>query len=162
MAVTIVIFAIVAFCFAALNIFNPETLWTHWFAYPAAVLAIILGIALIFASRSVRQKRIRADDNGIEEIHGSDSRRIKWSDVAGLKMRRSYRWEYSASSTGRSKSKLYGSPSLILLDKNGRELLKLSDDWKPWDQCRRLFDYIPVRTGLTVQSEVKQDLLDMF
>jgi len=160
MAVVIVILAFVAFGFAALNIFNPETLWTRWLAYPAAFLAVILGIALLFASRSVRQMRIRADDNGIEVIHGSDSRRIKWSDVAGLKMRQTYREEYSgpASSTGRMKSKVYSSPSLILLGKNGRELLKLSDDWKPWDQCRRLFDYIPVRTGLPVQSEEKRDL----
>jgi len=160
MAVVIVILAIVAFCFAALNILRPETLWTRWLAYPAAFLAVILGIALIFASRSVRQMRIRADDNGIEKIYGSDSRRIKWSDVAGLRMRRAYREEYTgpASSTGRMKSKVYGSPSLILLDKTGKELLELRADWAPSDQCRRLFDYIPVRTGLPVQSEEKRDL----
>ncbi|MCX6636618.1 MAG: hypothetical protein NT090_16275, partial [Acidobacteria bacterium] len=160
MAVTIVILAIVAFCFAALNIFNPETLWTRWLAYPAAFLAVILGIALLFASRSVRQMRIRADENGIEVIQGSDSRRIRWSDVAGLKMRRTYREEYSgpAGSTGRGKSKVRGEPSLIFLDKAGRELLELRADWAPSDQCRRLFDYIPVRTGLSVQKEVKRDL----
>jgi hypothetical protein len=143
-----------------LSIFNPETLWTRWLAYPAAVLAIILGIVLIFASRGVRQMRIRADGNGIEVIHGSDSRRVRWSDVAGLKMRRTYREEYSgpAGSTGRGKRKVWGEPSLILLDKTGRELLELRGDWKPWDQCRRLFDYIPVRTGLPVQSEEKRDL----
>jgi uncharacterized membrane protein YecN with MAPEG domain len=159
-AAVFVILAIVAFCFAALNIFNPETLWTRWLAYPAAFLAVILGIALIFASRGVRQMRIRADDNGIEKIYGSDSRRIKWSNVAGLKMRQTYREEYSgpASSTGRMKSKVYGEPSLILLDKTGKELLELRADLAPGDQCRRLFDYIPVRTGLPVQSEVKRDL----
>jgi hypothetical protein len=86
-AAGIVILAVVAFGFAALSIFNPETLWTRWLAYPAAFLAVILEIALIFASRSVRQMRLRADNNGIEKIHRSDSRRIKWSDVAGLRNR---------------------------------------------------------------------------
>ncbi len=140
----------------------PWFLATRWLSYPVVALIVLFGIGMIFAAFGNQEMRIRANQDGVEIIDSSGSRKFLWTDVAALKRETVSRSTYSSGKVfSRGYSDKVMGRSLILLDRAGKELLKLDEDvaMEPVRDWMRLRAYIPKRTGLEVKEAARETLL---
>jgi len=141
---------------------NPAFLWTRYLGYPAAGVAALFGVGMIFAAFQNQSLRLRADNDGIQLKDDSGSRTILWKDVAALKHETVTR---STWNSGKYARRGYSSNTmghyLQLLDASGKVLYKIDEDvaMEPAQDWLRLRAFIPRRTNLPVQEETRETLL---
>ena len=138
-------------------VYYPDTLWRWWISYPAAFLLILLVPILLFVVMGQNLERIVADDNGIEVRTVSRSittvnQKAVWRDVDAVKMVEYWAQEPNSSDNSQLHSK-FVKKELVLLGRDGKELLKLADPLDPPQIYRRFLDSIPVWTKLAIQNE---------
>ena len=129
----------------------PETLWTRWLAYPAALVLLALTGVMLYVTFYQNKERIVADRDGIEvRVAGEAPERVNWSQVGTVKI---LKVEARIKSTS-ALTRLVGT-YFLLQDREGGELLKIDDPLAPSEAYQLFLDCIPVWTGLPVQRETE-------
>ena len=129
----------------------PETLWTRWLAYPAALVLLALTGVMLYVTFYQNKERIVADRDGIEvRVAGEAPEKVNWSQVGTVKI---LKVEAKIKSTS-ALTRLVGT-YFQLLDREGGELLKIDDPLAPSEAYQLFLDCIPTWTGLPVQRETE-------
>jgi uncharacterized membrane protein (UPF0136 family) len=138
-------------------VYAPDILWRWWISYPAAFLLILLVPILLFAFMGQDLVRIVADAQGIEIRTESRSitkvdQKVAWRDVAAIKIIEYWAKEPNAPVYSQLHNKFI-ERELVLLDREGKELLQLDDPLDPPQAYQRFLDSVPVWTKLTIRKE---------
>lgn len=129
----------------------PETLWTRWLSYPAALVLLALTGVMLYVAFYQNKERIVADRDGIEvRVAGETPEKVSWSQVGTVKILTVEARIKSTSALTRSVGTYF-----LLLDRNGGELLKIDDPLAPSETYQLFLDCIPAWTGLPVQRETE-------
>jgi len=129
----------------------PETLWTRWLAYPAALVLLALTGVMLYVTFYQNKERIVADRDGIEvRVAGEAPERVNWSQVGTVKI---LKVEARIKSTS-ALTRLVGT-YFLLQDREGGELLKIDDPLAPSEAYQLFLDCIPAWTGLPVHRETE-------
>lgn len=134
---------------------SPDVLWTKWLAYPAAFLALLLVGVMILITMSQRLERVVADARCIEvstEARGASVREtlVAWTQVGAVKRREVHINRTISRDIGR---RTFLRCELVLLDRAGGELLKLSEPLDPPASYKLFLESVPRWTGLPVVNE---------
>jgi hypothetical protein len=138
-------------------VYAPDILWRWWVSYPAALLLMLLVPFMLFAFMGQDLERIIADSQGIEVRSESRSvttvtQKVVWRDVDAIKMIEYWAKEPNKAVTSQLHSKFI-KRELVLLGRDGRELLQLADPLDPPRAYQRFLDSIPLWTKLAIQKE---------
>ncbi|MEN6604046.1 MAG: hypothetical protein ABFD86_16685 [Bryobacteraceae bacterium] len=128
----------------------PDTLWTRWLAYPAALGLVAIAIGAVFVAVSRRNVVYVADAQGIETRDLTGSTRVAWKDVGAVKSVERRVRRYRSSLTN------LVARYLLLEDRAGEELLRLEDVTPP-EAYQRFLAAIPAWTGQPVRQETVTD-----
>jgi hypothetical protein len=131
----------------------PDILWTKWLAWPAAAVAILIGVMIVLAAYDHKHTVVRADANGISETSRWSKKELAWTQVGKLVRVRRTRREYSQ--VNRRYSTRTSGFTWVLSDRDGRELMKIDEDMVPAEGLQRLLRYVPTRTGLPVEERTE-------
>ena len=141
-----------ALCFlfaAGFLILNPDTLWTRWISWPAAVVCVAVAIGAVLLAIDRRYAVYVADAQGIEVRKPTYSERVLWKDVAAIRLVTTKRKQSAGS---RSSGISYvASVRLLFEDREGEELLELSD-LAPQEAYQRFLDAVPVWAGHPIKK----------
>jgi hypothetical protein len=142
----------ICFLFAAgFLVRYPDTLWTRWISWPAAVVCVLIAAGAVLLAFDRRSVVYVADAQGIEVRSLLSSERVVWKDVAAIKLVETRRRQ--ASSSGRASGfTAFVSLHLVFQDREGEELLSLSD-LAPHEAYQRFLEALPVWVGKPVQNE---------
>jgi hypothetical protein len=138
-------------------VYAPDILWRWWISYPAALLVLLPVPFMLFAYMGQDLERIVADSNGIEVRSESRSvstgnQKVVWRDVAAIKMIEYWGKEPNKPNSSQLHSKFL-KRELVLLGRDGKELLQLTDPLDPPPAYQRFLDSIPLWTKLAIQKE---------
>ena len=136
----------------------PDLLWKWWLAYPAACVLMVLVAVMLVVVMAQKFELIVADSNGIEvstearNVVSSTEEKVAWRDVGAVKIVDLY-----IKATGKQYTNMrtdrFNRTELVLLDHNGKELLKLEVPLAPAGAYQRFLESIPVWTNLAIQKE---------
>ncbi len=138
-------------------VYAPDILWRWWISYPAAFLLMLLVPFMLFAYMGQDLERIIADSRGIEVRSESSSvstgsQKVSWRDVDAIKMIEYWGKEPNKVVNSQLHSKFL-KRELVLLGRDGKELLQLVDPLDPPRAYQRFLDSIPLWTKLAIQKE---------
>jgi hypothetical protein len=138
-------------------VYAPDILWRWWISYPAAVLLMLVVPFILLAFMGEDLVRIAANSQGIEVRTESRSvttvnQKVAWRDVDAVKVIEYWGKEPNKSVTSQLHSKFI-KRELLLLGREGKELLQLADPLDPPQAYRRFLDSVPLWTKLAVQKE---------
>lgn len=127
----------------------PQTLWTRWLAYPAALILLTLAGIVLYAASCQKKERIVADREGIEIRTGGEApKKVHWNRVGTVKI-----LEVRTRTKPDSPVTRVSGSYLLLQDREGIELLKVEEPLVPSEAYRLLLDCLPAWTGFPVQRE---------
>jgi hypothetical protein len=137
-------------------VYFPDILWRWWLSYPAAIVLILVVPVLLFVVMGQNLERVVADAHGIEVRTVSRSittvnEKIVWSDITAVKMIEYWGKDANASTYDHIHNKLV-KKELVLLGRDGKELMKLPDLLDPPQAYQRFLETIPVWTKLAIQE----------
>ncbi len=128
---------------------DPTLLWSAWLAYPVATITLLVAVGIGFVAWGVWRERLRADASGLARVQGETvMSQLRWSDLGSAVLVEN---RTSAAVSGPRVSRI--ERSLMLLDRQGRELMKMDWPLKPLDQGDHLLDAIPSWSGVDVILE---------
>lgn len=138
-------------------VYAPDILWRWWISYPAALLLILFVPVILFVFIGQDLVRIVADAQGIEVRTESRSvttvnQKVVWRDVATIKIIEYWAKEPNAPVNTQLHSKFI-KRELVLLGRDGKELLQLDDPLFPPQAYQRFLDSIPLWTKLAIQKK---------
>jgi len=129
----------------------PQTLWTRWLAYPAALVLLALAGVVLYAAFHQKKERIVADREGVEvRLVGETPRKVKWSQVGTVKI-----LEVRARTKFDSAMTRSSGTYFLLQDREGIELLKIEEPLAPSEAYQLFLDCIPAWARLSIQRETQ-------
>ncbi|MBN8732731.1 MAG: hypothetical protein J0L64_19485 [Acidobacteria bacterium] len=130
---------------------STESWLARLVAWPAGVVAIIVGGLTLYTAYETRKTVYHADSNGIRLQSPTRTREVAWTQVAKIVRLRIVQKEWSKT-LQRSTTRTAGY-TWILSSRSGEELIRLQENLEPRADLQRLLDYIPGRTGVAVRND---------
>jgi hypothetical protein len=147
---------ITSICFLVFSValgLYPDLLWTRWLSYCAAPVALGVVGVLLWETLGNELERVVADSSGVRMLNvrvPEPITEVAWRDVGAVKTKTVLVGGVThRSGTGTTRHEL------VLLDRQGEELLKVDDPLEPPDRYQRFLESIPRWTGLQVQETLE-------
>jgi len=149
--VLMVIFGLVLILAGGGFLTSTESWLARLVAWPAGIIAILVGGLTLYTAYETRKTVYYADSNGIRLQSPTRTREVAWTQVAKIVRLRLVQKEWSKT-LKRSTTRTAGY-TWILSSRNGEELIRLDENLEPRDGLQRLLAYIPGRTGVAVRND---------
>lgn len=150
-AVLMVIFGLVLILAGGGFLTSTESWLARLVAWPAGIVAILVGGLTLFTAFETRKTVYYADSNGIRMQSPTRTREVAWTQVAKITRLRLIQKEWSKT-LKRSTTRTAGF-TWILSGRDGGELFRLDENLEPQADLQRLLAYIPGRTGVAVRND---------
>lgn len=150
-AVLMVIFGLVLILAGGGFLTSTESWLARLVAWPAGIVAILVGSLTLFTAFETRKTVYYADSNGIRMQSPTRTREVAWTQVAHIVRLRLIQKEWSKT-LKRSTTRTAGF-TWILSGRDGGELFRLDENLEPRADLQRLLAYIPGRTGVAVRND---------
>ncbi|MBK7898443.1 MAG: hypothetical protein KA603_13230 [Azonexus sp.] len=130
---------------------DPETLWTAWLSWPAALMMALATPLFVRAAFCAWRARLVVSGQGVVLHRCGRETSIAWKQVGGLLLLTTWRKGKESLATGSRTVSYVERRTLRITDRQGRLLLEVDAPLRPPDRYAALLDALPAWSGVPVR-----------